>query len=116
MRGRCLRGAVYAMMRILLALLRFAYGAQDRHWEAVDGALSESAVAIVAGWGKPPRGLASYRDRVAQLKAIADDVGCALMCFGTNEDGSPKHPLYLPSKAPLVEWYRGRNSGGVVKR
>jgi hypothetical protein len=81
------------------------YGADERHWDAVDGALSEDAIAVVAAWGKPPRGLSSYRDRVARVKDIASDVGRTLMCFGTNGDGSPKHPLYLPNATPLRPWW-----------
>lgn len=88
-----------------LASILLPYGANERHWEAVDGALSESAVAYVAAWGNPPRGLSSYRDRVAQVKRIAADVGVQLMCFGTNGDGSPKHPLYLAASTPLEPWW-----------
>lgn len=45
------------------------------------------------------------------LEAIGRDVVKALrsqnvqmMCFGKNGDGSPKHPLYLRSDAPLVDF------------
>lgn len=82
------------------------YGCDERHWEAVDGALSEDAVHVVAAWGKPPRGLSSYHDRVARLRDIAADVGRDLMCFGTNGDGSPGHPLYLRADARLTVWRR----------
>lgn len=81
------------------------YGGAERHWDAIDGALSEAAVAVVAAWGKPPRALSSYRDRVARVRDIASDCGVPLVCFGTNGDGSPKHPLYLKGTTPLVPWW-----------
>lgn len=87
-----------------LAAVRLPYGSDELHWDAVDGALSEDDVAVVAAWGRPPRGLACYRSRVARLLEIAADVGRDLMCFGTNGDGSPKHPLYLAASTPLVPW------------
>jgi hypothetical protein len=84
------------------------YGCDGRHWEAVDEVLSENVAAVLAAWGKPPRSLSSYRERVAKVKDIAADVGRDLMCFGTNEGGSPKHPLYLKASVPIVPWWRHR--------
>lgn len=91
-----------------LAKMLLPFGTDERHWGAVDGAMSENAVAIVAMWGKPPRALWSYRDRVARVKEIAGDVGVRLMCFGKNGDGSPTHPLYLPASTPLEVWWEPR--------
>jgi Uncharacterized protein conserved in bacteria len=41
------------------------------------------------------------RDLVAALKGDGID----FWCFGTNGDGSPKHPLYLRADTALVRWY-----------
>lgn len=81
-------------------------GCNELHWAAVEAALSLNAVSAVAGWGKPPLGLATYRDREKLVRDIARLIGRELMCFGTNGDGSPKHPLYLPGNTPLVPWRR----------
>ena len=53
---------------------------------------------IVLCHGKLNKALASAgRDLIDALKADAR----SLWCFGTNSDGSPKHPLYLKADTPL---------------
>ena len=40
----------------------------------------------------------------ARQAEIAELFGDVAMCLGTNSDGTPKHPLYLPYETPLVHW------------
>jgi hypothetical protein len=56
---------------------------------------------LVCGWGKQRPGKV--------LREAYRNAGVILTCrnahcFGKNQDGSPKHPLYLPSNAKLEEW------------
>jgi len=54
---------------------------------------------VVLCHGKLNKALApAGREIVAALRAEGID----LWCFGTNADGSPKHPLYLRADTPLV--------------
>jgi hypothetical protein len=56
-----------------------------------------SSSPIVVAWGKHPAAL-------PRLKHLPMLRGRELLCLGTNKDGSPKHPLYVPGNAPLVPW------------
>lgn len=56
----------------------------------------------VVGWG-------THLDHVApgRSKSISDtaaDEGKALFCLGVNQDGSPKHPLYIGYSTPLTPY------------
>jgi hypothetical protein len=64
-------------------------------------ALGAPVERVVAAWGVHggERGDQVYREITGW--------GCPVWCLGTNADGTPKHPLYLPNSAPLVV-YRGR--------
>jgi hypothetical protein len=38
------------------------------------------------------------------IKAMADDAGRTIMCFGVTASAQPVHPLYQSGDTPLVEW------------
>lgn len=40
----------------------------------------------------------------AEIMAALRQDGVPLWCFGTNADGSPKHPLYLRADTPIVPY------------
>jgi hypothetical protein len=63
----------------------------------IRGALQRSPA--VAGWGAAGAALVARR-RAAYVAAFAS----SWLCLGTNRDGSPRHPLYLPSETNLVPW------------
>lgn len=54
---------------------------------------------VVCAWGKNAK-----PERVATAVSILKNAGARLWCFGTNKDGSPKHPLYIKASQPLIEW------------
>lgn len=54
---------------------------------------------IVVAWGRHAK-----RERVLQVQRILQAFGGELYCWGVNEDGSPKHPLYLSYKTKLQRW------------
>jgi len=54
---------------------------------------------IVAAWGNDAR-----PQRVQQVVSALTRYGNNLYCFGTNTNGSPKHPLYLPYDTVLKLW------------
>lgn len=68
--------------------------------------IMRAAPTVIAAWGplaKLPRSLRREWRNVCQ---IADEAGAKLMCFGTAQDGQPRHPLMLAYDTPLVEWKR----------
>jgi hypothetical protein len=60
--------------------------------------MAEKADTICLCWGVPRREL--YR-HVAAVHIMLEKIGKPLMCLGKNDDGSPRHPLYLPSRTRL---------------
>ena len=76
--------------------------------DAFLAAMMAQADVVVAAWGplsKLPRHL---RGRWREVAAIADKAGKPLKCWGTAQDGQPRHPLMLAYDTPLVDWARPR--------
>lgn len=58
--------------------------------------LAQRAELVVAAWGQNP--LNTYAQQLAdRILALPQT-----RCLGTNKNGTPKHPLYLPKTASLV--------------
>ncbi len=60
---------------------------------------AEGAGKIVVCYGKIHKKLRRYADA-----AMVDLRGRPLWCLGKNDDGSPKHPLYLAGDTPLIPY------------
>jgi hypothetical protein len=60
------------------------------------------AAYVVCAWGRLHRALQPHLDNVT---ALLTKLKVPLWCLGTNLDGSPKHPLYLPrTGVRLIPW------------
>lgn len=62
---------------------------------ANDEHLLREAVAaelVVCGWGVHGK----LNDRGARVAAMLERAGVELKCLGHNQDGTPRHPLYVP--------------------
>lgn len=64
-------------------------------------AAAAAASLVIMCHGKLNKALAPAGKALVEA-LTADDI--PLWCFGTNADGSPKHPLYLRSDTPLVRF------------
>lgn len=56
----------------------------------------DQAELTIACWGN--HGM--YRNR---SRKVRDMLGAGLYCLGTTKDGEPRHPLYLPKDAPIIQ-------------
>lgn len=74
----------------------------DRYIEA---AFREADI-IVPCWGPLTKLPKRLRNRWREIAAIADRLGKPMMCFGTANDGQPRHTLMLAYATPLIPWER----------
>lgn len=54
---------------------------------------------VVVAWGRNIQ-----PERAAHVERVLRQAGAELWCLGVNNDGSPKHPLYLPYSTKLQRW------------
>lgn len=64
------------------------------------------ATRVVAAWGATrPRAVRSHIDAsIDATRRLADRHNQPLWCLGTTAAGHPRHPLYVKTDAPLVEY------------
>lgn len=85
----------------------------DAHLERI----MQDADLVVAAWGPLTKLPPHLRGRWKRVVEIARLVDKPLYCFGTCQDGQPRHTLMLAYDTPLVEWtplghgFNGRHSG-----
>jgi hypothetical protein len=66
-------------------------------------ALDEADV-FVACWGSLAKLPKPLRNRWRAIVRMAQEAGKPIMCFGTANDGQPRHTLMLAYETPLVPW------------
>lgn len=79
-------------------------------WRAASEA-ADTGGKIVCAWGAH----GSFKDRDKAVLAILGRFLIEPVSLGENADGSPKHPLYLPSDAKPIG-YRGRYDAQTSRR
>ncbi len=58
----------------------------------------------IVGWGPLAKLPKPLRNRWRSVVDVLNDVGAKPMCWGTAQDGHPRHPLMLAYATPLVPW------------
>lgn len=66
--------------------------------EEIRKAIDRSSLVVLA-WGNH-----AVQDRAANVQSEVASSVKPTFCFGTTKQGSPRHPLYLSSETPLVEF------------
>lgn len=102
--GRLIKGNKFAFRATDVKALRAAADPvgpdNDQHLEQI----MRDADLIIAAWGPLSKLPDRLRTRWRRVVAIADAVGKPLHCFGTAQDGQPRHTLMLSYDTPLTEW------------
>jgi hypothetical protein len=57
---------------------------------------------IVCAWG----GMKFAQSYAEDFRLLVERENVPVWCLGTNDDGSPKHPLYLKNEQPILPFWR----------
>lgn len=84
--------------------LRLASNPKGVNADAYLDAMMREADIIVGAWGPLQKLPNELRRRWRTVAALAEAVGKPIHCFGTANDGQPRHTLMLPYDTPLEIW------------
>lgn len=115
---KCIGFAERAGFGGIVVMNVFAYRATDerellkvddpigpKNWDYLIGATSiRFGSRVVAAWGNQFGPKKKSRFRTGYCHAAAACVQQGAYCLGTNKDGNPKHPLFVPYSAAMVKW------------
>lgn len=76
----------------------------------IEQAIREADV-FVPCWGPLAKLPQHLRHRWLEVVAIAERIGKPMMCFGTTQDGQPRHTLMPAYSTPLIPWNIPRSKG-----
>lgn len=82
---------------VLLNYSGDAYGPRNDRYIADD-----AADCTIVAWGAHP---ATLSERATAVIEVLGFFRPRLFCLGTNQNGSPKHPLYVPASRTPVLWH-----------
>lgn len=104
--GRIIKGNLFAHRATDIKALRRAQNPTGPENDRYLAEIMREADVVVAAWGPCAKLPPHLRGRWKAIARIADEVSKPLMCWGTAQDGQPRHPLMLAYETPLVPWSR----------
>lgn len=104
--GRMIVGNKFAFRATEVKRLRSTPDPIGPENDAHLGRIMNDADMIAVAWGPLTKLPDRLRTRWRTITAIAKTLGKTLHCFGTAQDGHPRHPLMLAYDTPLTEWKR----------
>jgi hypothetical protein len=104
--GRIIKGNKFAFRATDVNELKRAIDPIGPENDAYLEQIMRDADVHVVAWGPLAKLPIHLRPRWRAVDRIAKRVGCRLMCFGTAQDGHPRHTCMLGYSTPLIEWVR----------
>lgn len=102
--GRLIKGNKFAFRSTDIKGLRTAPDPRGPENDAHLEQIMRDADVHIAAWGPLGKLPPHLRRRWRTVLSIAEHVGITFLCFGTAQDGQPRHTLMLAYDTPLVAW------------
>lgn len=101
---RIIKGNKFAFRATDVKALRTARDPIGPENDAYLGDIMQDADIVIVAWGSLSKLPKRLRSRWRTIVKIAGVFGKPLYCFGTAQDGQPRHTLMLSYDTPLIEW------------